>query len=119
MTLAELCLSTRSLTCLSNARIETIEALRNTSSETLLSMRNFGQSGLQEIYAALYAVGTPHIEDDLPFSRDWIDRAIGGLRERINQLESFKIKIGEMEEFRENFKKKRDGLLSRMNQKTN
>lgn len=115
MTLNDLCLSTRSRNCLDNAGIKTIEALRNTSADNLLKMRNFGLSGLHEIFAALQSAGVPHVEDDLPDTAVKIDLAINGLRERIKWLESFKDKYSALEQFKDEFRAKRDEALSKMN----
>lgn len=57
--IAELGLSVRTTNCLENEGIFTVATLLERTPESLLQISNFGQKTLNEVYAALAAIGFP------------------------------------------------------------
>ncbi len=57
MSTAEIGLSVRTTNCLEERGIFTVEDLLNCTREDLLSISNFGEKTLDEVYAALESVG--------------------------------------------------------------
>ena len=57
MSTAEIGLSVRTTNCLEEKGIFTVRDLLNSTPEHLLSISNFGEKTLEEVYAALEAIG--------------------------------------------------------------
>ena len=57
MSTAEIGLSVRTTNCLEERGIFTVKDLLNSTREDLLSISNFGEKTLEEVYAALEGVG--------------------------------------------------------------
>jgi DNA-directed RNA polymerase subunit alpha len=57
MSTAEMGLSVRTTNCLEERGIFTVEDLLNSTREDLLSISNFGEKTLEEVYLALEAIG--------------------------------------------------------------
>ena len=57
MSTAEIGLSVRTTNCLEERGIFTVEDLLNSTPEELLSISNFGEKTLQEVYKALEGIG--------------------------------------------------------------
>ena len=62
MSMAELGLSVRTANCLEERGIFTVQHLLNTTREDLLSISNFGEKTLEEVYKALEAIGFGAVE---------------------------------------------------------
>jgi DNA-directed RNA polymerase subunit alpha len=56
---AEIGLTVRTTNCLEEKGIFTVRELLNSSPETLLSISNFGEKTLEEVYQALEKIGFP------------------------------------------------------------
>ena len=57
MSTAEMGLSVRTTNCLEDRGIFTVNDLLNSTREDLLSISNFGEKTLEEVYAALESIG--------------------------------------------------------------
>ncbi len=57
MSTAEIGLTVRTTTCLEDRGIFTVRDLLNTTPEQLLSISNFGEKTLEEVYKALEGIG--------------------------------------------------------------
>jgi DNA-directed RNA polymerase subunit alpha len=57
MSTAEIGLSVRTTNCLEERGIFTVQDLLNTTREDLLSISNFGEKTLEEVYKALESIG--------------------------------------------------------------
>ena len=64
MTIEELDLSVRSLTCLKRAGINTVEDLINKSEDEMMKVRNLGRKSLEEVMAKLDSLGFTLTKDD-------------------------------------------------------
>ena len=62
MSTAEIGLTVRTTNCLEEKGIFTVRDLLNSSPETLLSIANFGEKTLEEVYLALEKIG---------YNREW------------------------------------------------
>ena len=59
MSTAEIGLSVRTTNCLEEKGIFTVEDLLNSTPDELLSISNFGEKTLEEVYKALEGIGLP------------------------------------------------------------
>ena len=66
MSTAEIGLSVRTTNCLEERGIFTVEHLLNRKPEDLLSISNFGEKTLEEVYKALESIGFARSREPLP-----------------------------------------------------